>query len=64
MITERKNECEFCDEIFAKDKCYREHLKTHLIEWKEKSTRLRRPRGYVNVRMVMVGEFFSLSDKI
>jgi len=42
---ERKNECEFCDEIFGKDECYREHLKTHLVEWKEKSTRLRRPRG-------------------
>ena len=44
---ERKIECEFCNEHFDNnDEHYMEHLKTHLVEWKEKSTRLKRPRGY------------------
>lgn len=40
----RKIECEFCDKIFDADEHHRDHLKEHLIEWEEKSRRLKRPK--------------------
>jgi len=44
LEVERKIECEFCDELFGKDEDYREHLKIHLQEWKEKSKRIKKPK--------------------
>ncbi len=46
---ERKIECEFCyEQLFRNDEDYREDLKIHLQEWKSKSTRMKKPKSFVN----------------